>query len=176
MPGHSRRHGNYNSRQSPRPPGPTRLPLSPRRRRWAFIRGAAGARRVSAVFPDGRSGVGSNLSRVQLLCPCQQRSLTQREDGGPRVRRLMLRLRGGEPGGRDRGRRAARAPVEDARAGDRRARTRLTRWGHTARAGRWRGEPWELVPCRRCWLQRPFAEFRGSRLGTPRRLLFFMGV
>lgn len=67
VPGHSGRQGNYNSRQPPRPPGPTRLSLSPRRRRWAFIRGAAGARRVAAVFSDGRTGVGSYLSRVKLL-------------------------------------------------------------------------------------------------------------
>lgn len=151
--GHSGSHGNYNSRQSPRPPGPTRLPLSPRRRRWAFIRGAVGARRVAAVFSDGRAGVRNSLSRVQLLCPCQRRSLTQREDGGPRVRRLMLRLRGGEPSGRDRGRRAARALVGDARAGDRQARTRWTRRGHTPRTGSWRGEPGEPVPCRSCQLQ-----------------------
>lgn len=84
----------------------------------------ARARRVAAVLSDGRAGVGSSFSRVQLLCPCQRRSLTQREDGGPRVRRLMLRLRSGEPSGRDRGRGAARAPVGDARAGDRPARTR----------------------------------------------------
>jgi hypothetical protein len=176
VPGHSGRQGNYNSRQPPRPPGPTRLSLSPRRRRWAFIRGAAGARRVAAVFSDGRTGVGSYLSRVKLLWPSQRRSLTQREDGGPRLRRLMLRLRGGEPSGRDRGRRAARAPVGDARAGDRRARTRWTRRGHTPRTGNWRGDPREPVPCRSCRLQGPFAEFRGSGLGTPRRLMFPMAV
>lgn len=176
MPGHSGRPGNYNSRQPPRLPGSTHLLLSPRRRRWAFIRGAAGVRRGAAVFSDVRPGVGSSLSRVQLLGSCQRRSVTQREDGGPRVRRLLLGLRGGERSGRDRGRRAARAPVGDAPAGDRRARTRWTRRGHTPGSSSWRGEPREPVPCRSCRLQGPFAEFRGSGLGTPRRLMFSMGV
>lgn len=47
----------------------------------------------SSSSSSSSGGVGSRGS-LQLLCPCQQRSLTQREDGGPRVRRLMLRLRG----------------------------------------------------------------------------------
>ncbi|XP_075823679.1 SH3 domain-binding glutamic acid-rich-like protein 2 [Microtus pennsylvanicus] len=44
---------------------PPRLLLSPRRRRWAFIRGAAGARRVALVLSDGRgSAVASAAFRL----------------------------------------------------------------------------------------------------------------
>ncbi|XP_041535300.1 SH3 domain-binding glutamic acid-rich-like protein 2 [Microtus oregoni] len=62
---------------------PPRLLLSPRRRRWAFIRGAAGARRVALVLSDGRgSAVASAAFR---LCV--------RVSGGPwRSERMVVRV------------------------------------------------------------------------------------
>lgn len=53
--------------------------------------------------------------------------------------------------------RAARAPVGDARAGDRQTRTQWTRRDRTVWAGSWRGEAGEPVPCRSCRLQGPLS-------------------